>query len=205
MTTGTARRFNNELKKLFDARTYQLKTNIWPGRGPVLKITKKKIRRSIAKLEDLAEIGLLRSKNCKHLLRDFDYKKQWHPKLGKGYGRFERKRRFKEWYERHIATQNCVYAFWSPHGCLYVGRTLNGKGRPSSHFEKYWFGKATRLDIYAFERKRDVPRFECMFTHRHGPSYSKIRPASKKFYSRCPICDVREQIRTDVKSLFRLR
>ena len=57
----------------------------------------------------------------------------------------QKKQSFKKWYESKITTKNCVYAFWNGKRCLYVGRTLNGKGRPTSHFEKHWFGKATKV------------------------------------------------------------
>jgi hypothetical protein len=205
MAKMAARRFDEELTRLFKARTHQLRAKVWPSRGATGKITNKKVRSSIGKLQKLAEGALLRSKQGKFILGNYDSKKQWHPKRGKGFGRGAKKRHFKGWYERHITTRNCVYVYWGQSGCLYVGRTLNGKGRPSSHFEKHWFGKATRLDIYAFHRKRDVPRFECMFTHLHRPSYSKMRPASKRYYSRCPVCDVRREIKNEIKSLFRLR
>lgn len=205
MTKMTARMFDTELARLFNTRTRQLRAKVWPSRGAAGKITKKKIQISIGKLQGLAEAALLRSKHGKLILGNYDYKRQWHPKRGKGFGRSAKKRHFKDWYERHITTQNCVYVYWGQSRCLYVGRTLNGKGRPSSHFEKHWFGKATRLDVYAFRRKRDVPRFECMFTHLHQPSYSKIKPSTKRFHSRCPVCDVHRAIKGEVKSIFRLR
>jgi hypothetical protein len=200
-----ARRFDAELTRLFDSRIHALRATVWASPGAAPKVTKKKIHRSIERLQNLAEAALLRSKRSKEILRGYDYKRQWHPKKGKGFGRPAKKRRFKEWYSQHITTENCVYVFWRKSTCLYVGRTLNGMGRPSSHFEKHWFGSATRIDIYAFDRKRDVPRFECMMTHRYHPSYSRIKPAAKKYYSRCPICDARRHIQAEIRSLFRLR
>src|SRR5258708_7965327 len=117
----------------------KLRGEIWPMRGAAGKITKKKIRTSISRLQDIAQAAQLRAKHSKAILANYDYKKQWHPKRGKGFGRSAKRRHFKRWYENHITTQNCIYVFWSRSMCLYVGRTLNGKGRPSSHFEKHWF------------------------------------------------------------------
>jgi len=205
MASSSERQFDEVLQSLFEARTHDLRSEIWTARGPAPKFTKRKIRNAINQLLNLAEEALLRSKQSKEIIGNYDYKKQWHPKRGKGYGRSAKKQNFQQWYERHITTQNCVYVFWSPSSCLYVGRTLNGKGRPTGHFEKHWFGNATRVDVYGFDRKRNVPRFECMFTHWREPSYSKIKPASKKYYSRCPICDVQRHVKTEIKSLFRLR
>jgi hypothetical protein len=151
------------------------------------------------------QLFLLGSRRMRRLLKSFDYRKQWHVTRSKGHGRAAKRRNFKQWYERKVTTRNCVYAFWNGKRCLYVGRTLNGKGRPTHHFDKHWFGAVSRVDIFAFDRKRDVPRFECLFTHRHVPSYSRIGPASKKYYLRCPICESKSSIRREIKALFRLR
>jgi hypothetical protein len=193
------------MAKLFKLRISGLRSSIWPSRGGRPRVTRERIRLTIGKLQDIAEQSILNSKQASHIFALHDYKKQWHPKRGKGFGRSEKARSFKRWYEDRISTRNCVYVFWQNNRCLYVGRTLNGKGRPTSHFEKHWFGRATRVDVYGFERKRDVPRYECMFTHYHWPAYSRMKPASKKYYSRCPICDARKDIRSEVQRLFRLR
>jgi hypothetical protein len=139
------------------------------------------------------------------MLEDYDYKRQWHSKKGKGFGRTKKKQSFKKWYDKNITTRNCVYAFWNKSRCLYVGRTLNGKGRPTAHFEKYWFGRATRVDVYGFDRRRDVPRFECLLTHKRSPSKSKMKPAKKKYYSPCPVCVGKKFIGDEVRGIFQLR
>lgn len=149
---------------------------------------------------------MLRSRTTKKILSDYDSRKQWHITRSKGHGRTAKRKSFKVWYDKHIKSKNCVYAFWaSKKRCLYVGRTLNGKGRPSSHFEKHWFGPARRIDIFSFKGKRLVPQFECMYTHEHDPSHSKITPATKKFYTRCPICETKREIKKEIAEVFRLR
>jgi len=205
MPSRIATQFDDELFGLFQARTHALRASIWPSPGPGVHITKQKVRRAIKRLTSLSEAALLRSKHVRRLLKNFDYRKQWHVTKSKGHGRDAKRRNFKQWYERKITTRNCVYALWNGKRCLYVGRTLNGKGRPTHHFDRHWFGAVSRVDVFAFDRKRGVPRFECLFTHRHEPSYSTIRPASKKYYLRCPICENSKEIRREVKALFRLR
>ena len=205
MSYRAARQFEDELYKLFDARTHELRNYMWPVAGSAPKLTRKRVRRSIAKLKNIAQADYLKSREAKGILRDFDHKRQWHSKKGKGFGRPAKKRSFKKWYESKITTKNCVYAFWNKARCLYIGRTLNGKGRPTSHFEKHWFGKATRVDVYGFRRRRDVPRFECMLTHKESPSYSRMKPSSKKYYAVCPVCEGRKVISDHVRWLFRLR
>ena len=205
MASRSARAFDAEVLKLFMARTHGLRSTIWPTKGKAPVITRRRIRRTIDRLQHLAKDTLLHSKTAQKIFGSYDYKKQWHPKRGKGFNREEKRRSFKRWYDSHITTLNCVYVFWRKGRCLYVGRTLGGKGRPTNHFEKHWFGKATRVDVYGFDRKRDVPRFECMFTHYHYPLHSRIKAASKKYYSHCPVCDANREVRREVNKLFRLR
>src|ERR1022692_1716105 len=169
MVSKAATRFENELSDLFRARTHSLRSYMWPSAGPAPTISPKKIGISIRRLQTIAETDYLKSKSARGILRSYDYKRQWHSKKGKGFGRPAKRRSFKRWYEKHITTKNCVYAFWNGSRSLYVGRPLNGKGRPTSHFEKHWFGQATRVDIVGFERKREVPRYECMLTHKYDP------------------------------------
>jgi hypothetical protein len=172
--------------------------------GAAPQLTRKRVRRTIEKLQYIATADYFRSKEAKQLISSYDHKRQWHIK-GKGFGVRTKAKKFKSWYDKKIETKNCVYVFWKGSHCLYVGRTLSGKGRPTSHFQKYWFRAATRIDVYGFDRKRDVPRFECMATHYWEPAYSRVTPASKKYYSVCPVCKGRDFIGGQVKWLFRLR
>lgn len=205
MPASTVREFEKELLQLFRARTFPMRSALQATPGAAPKMTRRKIKKAISRLQDLSEDVLLRSKSSKRILKGYDYKKQWHPKKGKGFGVGRKKQNFKSWYGRRVATRNCVYAFWKGTRCLYVGRTLNGKGRPSSHFEKHWFGAATRVDVFGFRKKSMVPRFECMLTHRAMPSYSKIKPSAKKYYARCPICGNNKEIKREISELFRLK
>lgn len=177
---------------------------MWPISGTAPHFGRADISLAIRRLRNIAENDYLKSRHARRLLKDYDYKRQWHSKKGKGFGREAKKQSFKRWYEKNITTENCVYAFWNGKRCLYVGRTLNGKGRPTSHFEKHWFGKATRVDVYGFDRRRDVLCFECLLTHRRNPS-SKIKPAKKKYYLLCPVCEGKDFIGDEVRWIFRLR
>jgi|ERR1044072_4004496 hypothetical protein len=205
MSTRAARFFERELLKLFRARTHELRSYMWPISGGPPVLSKKKVTRSIQKLKNIAQEDYLKSKEARSILIDYAKKRQWHPKKGKGTGWLAKRRAFQEWYEQRITTRNCVYAFWRRSQCLYVGRTLNGKGRPTSHFEKHWFGQTTRIDIYGFDRKRDVPRYECMRTHQWGPSYPRNKPSKKRYSAHCPVCQGRRKIEDEVRRMFRLR
>ena len=205
MVSQYVHQYEKELGKLVKARTYQVRNIMRRARGASPNITRKTIRDSITKMRNFVEAELITKKQAREILRTYDHKKQWHPKRGKGWGLAAKKREFRRWYDKHISTKNCVYVFWQKRKCLYVGRTMNGKGRPSSHFEKHWFSKATRIDIFEFQRKREVPRFECLMTHAHSPIYSKIKPAKKKYYIECPVCASSSEVSDEIRELFRLR
>jgi hypothetical protein len=205
MSPRAARQFDQKLLELFRARTHELRSYMWPTKGAVPKFTKKRVRNTIEKLRDIAEDDYLKSRDARKLLKQFDYKRQWHTKRGKGFGRTAKKQSFKKWYERKITTKNCVYAFWNKSRCLYVGRTRRGQGRPLSHFDKYWFGQTTRVDVFGFNGRRDVPQFECMLTHKNKPVHAEHKPSSQRYHTPCPVCAGRTRIGDEVRWLFRIR
>jgi hypothetical protein len=198
--------FDTRLHALFVDRTHWLKSLVrrkTPGAAPVFG--RKKVNKAIESLQDISTDILLRSKLVAKPSELYDLKRQWHPKRNKGWGIDQKKARFNTWYEEKVDYQNCVYSFWDNRKCLYVGRTLKGKGRPSSHFEKAWFGRATRVDIWGVRDKRKVPMLECLATHRFEPSHSKNKPSTVKHASKCPICQVHGNIREELRQIFRLR
>jgi hypothetical protein len=131
-------------------------------------------------------------------------KRQWHVK-SKGWGVPAKRASFKRWYEKNIHGHNCVYVFWSGRKCEYVGRTMRGKGRPSSSFDKYWFGSVTRIDIYSVATQTVVPKAECLTMHVFKPRRNAISSSRPKFSKRCPICAAEKEIRRELNSIFPLR
>jgi hypothetical protein len=83
MSSRAARKFNNELIRLLNARTHWLKQSIWPVPGQGLSLTKARIRSAINRLQNYAELALLRSDYASDLGNAYDTKKQWHPKKAK--------------------------------------------------------------------------------------------------------------------------
>ena len=205
MSSRALKQFDKQLASLLKARVYELKALVWPNPGNPPHLTPPKIKKAIRNMQASATLTLLKAKQSRRMFDGYDDKRQWHAKRGKPRGIKEKKTAFKRWYEKKITTKNCVYILWHKSKCRYVGRTINGRHRPPAHFSKPWFRNVTRIDIYKFDRKRDVPRFECMRTHRHEPTESKINPARRKYYSRCPICEAKRAIRADIKELFRLK
>ena len=198
--------FDRTLQKLFTDRTHWLRAQVrTPKRGKAPGFNKKKVEKSIEKLKALATRCLLRGHAIDGLNQLYDLKKQWHVSSGKGRGVDEKRKAFAAWFGKSIHYKNCVYVFWAKRRCRYVGRTLKGKNRPHSHFEKWWFPGVTRVDVYAARGKKNISKLECLTTHRFQPVYSKIKPSGLRWNTRCPICELHREIRSEVKSTFRLR
>jgi len=132
--------------------------------------------------------------------------RSWHPKSGKkGIGIESKKASFKRWYEKTMDGSNSVYVFWSKKRCEYIGRTLRGKRRPTSHFEKYWFRSVTRVTIYTVRNPSEVPKTECLAIHLFKPRRNKVKSAKVKYTKKCPVCIGVKGIRQELRDLFRLR
>jgi len=203
MAKQAAIEFDKRLHKLFDDRTHWLRAQVRKSKpGPAPQFSKKKVKSSIKKLQTLATKCLLRSYAVDGLDELYNQKKQWHVT---GWGVDQKQRAFVRWFEKTIHYKNCVYVFWAKRRCRYVGRTLKGKNRPQGQFQKFWFPGVTRIDIYAARGRKDVPKLECLATHRFKPTRSKNKPAARKWTAKCPICEAHKAIQSEVKSIFRLR
>lgn len=199
-------KFERELEKLFQHRTSWLRKAVGkksPGRPHVFN--RRKVEPKLRELGELAADILVRRRARKEFRRVVDGTRQWHVKRGKGWGIDARKTTFKRWYEKRIGNKNCVYAFWSGRESVYVGRTLNGKGRPAGWFDRVWFRPVTRIDIYSVGGKSEVPKVECLAAHLFNPTVNKNSPSKRKYAKKCPICSAKKEINRELKSIFRLR
>ena len=124
---------------------------------------------------------------------------------GKGFGRRAKKAAFRRWYDKRVRSKNCVYVFWSNRKCVYVGRTLRGKGRPSGSFEKYWFSWVTRIDVYSVASPSVVPKAECLAIDLFDPSQNINSSSKPKYSKRCPICSTEKRISAELRRVFPLR
>lgn len=201
-----AAQFIKGLRKLFDRRTARLRAVIGKKKsGPLPAFTKKKVNPQLEHLKDVARQILLKNRRRKEFKDSVVSRKQWRINKSKGWGRPEKKRNFRRWYEREIRSHNCVYIFWSGPKCEYVGRTVRGKGRPTSAFDKYWFNGVTRIDIYSIKSPAIVPKAECLAIDVFDPRRN-INSSSRPKYSRkCPICSSERTIRRELKRIFSFR
>src|SRR5581483_9341956 len=95
-----AKQFDDELSRLFRARTHQLKSYMWPTAGAAPQLTQKRVRKGVQRLQAFATADYLRSKDAKSVLKSYDHKRQWQPKRGKGFGARAKAKNFKAWYDK---------------------------------------------------------------------------------------------------------
>lgn len=203
---SSRKQFELELDKLFKARTHWLRQAVGmakPGKPPTFD--RRKLNKSIEKLQKIASQSLVEEVARSEFERLVCEKRQWHPKRGKGRGVEEKKRSFNEWFDYSISFPNYIYIFWAGRKCKYVGRSVRGRGRPQMHFDKYWFGPVTRIDVYSTSKASEVPKLECLAIHRFAPSENKKRAANKKWTKKCPVCEIHERIRSELRRIFKLK
>lgn len=197
--------FKKRLGKIFDRRTAWL-CSIFAKRKPgrPQTISRSNVDDAINALQELASAGLADAYARKEFEQSVKGKKSWHVKRGKGWGLNKKKPAFNDWYESVFGKASCVYVFWKANKCLYVGKSSNGGGRPSSHFEKFWFSGVTRIDIYEAS-PRNLPAMECLAIHRFQPRRNKFKASAHKWTKRCPLCTLHRDIEDELRSMFRLR
>lgn len=134
-------------------------------RGAAPKLTRRRIRKEIRVLQDLAESSQFRKLAVHGMRRLYEWRASWCVTPSKGRGQLAKRRSFEEWFDRRVDACNYVYVFWAKRRCRYVGRTENGRHRPRAHFEKHWMRGVTRIDIYVCHGRRNVPSLKCLETH----------------------------------------
>lgn len=201
-----ANQFKKELENLFARRASNLIRLLEkPKRGITKSIKKTHVRRAIKRLQKLASDALAKDLAKKEFENGVRKRKSWKVSITKGWGYKNKKKTFKKWYLNHINTRNCIYVFWKKRKCIYVGKTVSGPGRITSHFVKRWFSGVTRIDVYESRGKRYLPALECIAIHRFQPKENASKAETKKWTRKCPLCEIHKNIEYELKSIFRLR
>ena len=197
--------FRKRLGKLFDRRTAWL-CSIFkkPKPGWPQTINRRHVNDAIDELQELASEGLADAYARKEFEQSVKGKKSWHVKRGKGWGLVTKKAGFNDWYDSVFGRASCVYVFWKVSKCEYVGKSSKGGGRPSSHFEKFWFSGITRIDVYE-ATPRNLPAMECLAIHRFQPRRNKFKASAHKWTKQCVMCNLHKYIEDELRSIFRLR
>jgi len=201
-----ANQFNHALNDLFKRRTVWLRSILeQPKRGAPTKLTKFHIKNYILKLQRLASDSLSHDLAKDEFENGVRQRKSWHLTKSKGWGYRQKKQSFNTWFNDHISGKNCIYVCWNKRDCIYVGKTTKGPRRISGHFEKIWFNKVTRIDVYESRGRRYLPALECIAVHRFQPKENRSKAETKKWTRKCPLCDIHKNIEHELKAIFRLR
>jgi hypothetical protein len=197
-------KFNRGLDRLYKRRTAWLRTALTKANpGPVPTLNKKRRDRVIKRLQGIASDALANRMAKREFERSVEKHKTWRTK---GWGTDKKRHEFRAWAKKTIDSESGkVYVFWHKNKCLYVGRTRGRGSRPSQHFRRSWFKGTTRIVVYMAPRKRDIPRLECLAVHRFLPARNKVKAAKEKWTPRCPLCRLHRKIKTEARTIFRLR
>ena len=195
--------FEKKLDQLFFDRTYELRSKLGMKKpGPKPHLTKGKIDKAIHDLQHLVSNSLAKDYQEKEFKKNAGHKKR-RKIIGKGWK--NRKKAFEQWFKKNFRKQNeLVYVFWNKKRCVYVGRTGKGGSRPSSHFSKIWC-HVTWIDLYPVKSETNLPKLECLAVHRFKPSVNTNLPSKKKWTKKCPLCDIHNQIKADLKKIFKIK
>jgi hypothetical protein len=153
--------------------------------------------------DEVIEKYMIASPTIRNLIiEDGAGKRYWQIK-NKGWGWYKKRDSFNAWYLTRKFPEFCVYRMMGKRNrCIYIGRTGGGGDRPAQHFEKTWFSKVSRIEIYPFASKSKVPRFECLLSHRDYPERLFVKPSMKAYHAHCPICDTQTAVRKELLRLF---
>ncbi len=206
MSKQAAVKFHRKLNSLFERRISWLRKVVDRGIKSRPKVfNKDRRKRVIGQLQILATKALANEMARKEFNKTVDKKKQWRSTSGKGWSRDDKKKHFNHWFQKYIPFKNCIYIFWKKNGAEYVGRTVNGKGRPQSHFNMYWFTGTARIEIYSTSQASEVPKLECLAIHQFRPRQNDVKASIPKGAKKCPVCEVHQMIRKELNRIFALR
>lgn len=198
--------FRRELNALYERRTDWLRHCLSGGRpGAPSKFSRTIVNKAIEKLQDIASDALAKNLARSEFSDRVEDRHRWYNRKKKGWGRDAKKTNFKAWYKEKVRHRRCIYAFWAKDRCLYVGKSAKGAGRVAGHFTEFWFGRASRIDVYAVTGDRDLPMLECLGIHRFQPIYNKSKAEEKKWTAKCPLCKLHRDIESELRSIYRLR
>ena len=197
-------KFNRMLDSLYKRRTSWLRSVVSrPRPGRPQSFSRKKREQKIRELQEITSEAQAK-RLAKEEFKRFDAKKR--PWRGKGRGLLAKKANFNHWVREKVhGKRGKVYVFWAGSRCLYVGRSRGKGSRPSDHFKRKWFRKATRVDVFLTRKRSAISLLECLAIHRFLPSENKVKAARKKWTPRCPLCRLHRDIRRELRQIFRFR
>jgi hypothetical protein len=193
------KQFDKKLTDLWHHRIANIESLVRKRVGRPKSFSVKRRDKGITELEDLADKILTKQGAKEELAGITTYTKRHYIR---GHGVMKRGENMVSWASALPGI--IVYSFWRKRRCLYVGK--GGKWtRLRSYNKSFYLKEATVVKVRGITSKSYTGQAECLSKHLYKPRDNVNEPAKGKWSKACPVCKAKKQIRTSLRSLFRLR
>jgi len=194
------KKFARKLDDLWRRRTASLRATVIPrGVGQPPRFTRQVREGLINDLLDDATQLLLRKYGWEAFSKVVASRRL---KQMKGHGLLSRAKNLLSWAESKIDGP-IIYAFWRGSKCLYVGKGNTWKRLRSYDHSAYL--NAQSIEVFQITSKSQLGKAECLATHLFEPRDKKVKPAKVKWGKACPICRRHDNVRNQLKTLFKMK
>jgi hypothetical protein len=193
--------FNRQLDDLWRRRTAELRCLVHgakPGRS--VAFSRQGRDKAIAAILATATSLFLKNEGAREFRNVTNGRRLWRIK---GRGLIDRGNHLSIFSQGYPKTP-IVYVFWRSKRCLYVGKGNNG-GRLRSYAKSAYLREASCIEVFEVRSKSLIGKAECLATHLFRPRDNKVKAARQKWGKKCPICRGHDQLRAEVRSLFKMK
>jgi hypothetical protein len=107
---------------------------------------------------------------------------------------------------RHVSAKHFVYVIWGrDRRCLKVGRSDTGLNRLYGQRDASYFRDSQRITLYFPVSAKRLPALECRLTHLFRPDLYRVKPAQRKYRTKCEVCQLQRRVKREVESMFPLK
>lgn len=195
-----AKQFSRKLDQLWKRRIAEFRSLVIPTHGAILKFTRKRRDKVIKEVVGIASRIVLKREGH----REFDkVVTQRRLRMIKGRGLLQRGDNLVRW-ARETLRGPIIYAFWRKRKCLYVGKGASWR-RLRNYRKSAYMLEATCVEVFQIAGKSQLAKAECLATHKFDPRDIKADPAEVRWGKTCPVCEKHDQIRSELRSIFRMK
>lgn len=196
-----ASQFLKKLDQLWKRRTEELRSLVVPrGGGQPLRFTRERRDRLIDEALSFATSVLLKRQGHRAFNKVVNRRRL---RQIKGRGVLDRAERLLDWARAKLRGP-IVYAFWRKRKCLYVGKGNSWK-RLRHYARSIYIREATCIEVFQIAGKSQLAKAECLATHLFRPRDNINMAAEVRWGKVCPICERHDQIRAELKTIFKMK
>lgn len=193
--------FNKQLDRLWKRRTESLRILIHGAKsGRSMHFSRETRDKAIANILATATSLLLKNQGADEFRSVVGKRRLWQVK---GRGLNSRGANLCN-FSSHFNGTPIVYVFWRGRRCLYVGKGNSGS-RLRAYQKSAYLREASCIEVFVVRSRSLVGKAECLATHLFGPRDNKVKAARKKWGKKCPICRGHDQLRVEIRSLFKMK